>query len=163
MAAAMPLLHTMQESSFDVTGSPVTTGRSDTPVASSRSWLQDSAQSFLRESLSLTQRCQANCAPAGSEIAEAEKFGRLGPSASPLAGLPVQQHFGLQMAPEVTEVVTVAVPAPVRVAPSVVVPLAPAGSRVAPVPAPRLERPAGDAGAIGTNGRADGTGLAAAR
>jgi hypothetical protein len=145
-------------------------GRTARLAAPPTSALERNAESFLRDSLLLTQQCQAMCTQPVPDIEEAALSGRFGPPGvatspgnAPLTtGLPVVAQFGAPLAlvspavsPEIpATVIPPVAPAPVRIAPSVVVPLPPVffapAAPTAPVPAARLERSAGEIAAVAT-------------
>ncbi|HTJ56411.1 MAG TPA: tlde1 domain-containing protein [Devosiaceae bacterium] len=131
-----------------------------------RSQFESNVESFLGDSLRLTGGCQADCALSNSEIAEAERVGKFGPAGaataptgfSPPPDVSLRQRFDSLVAgsfallsrapaPEIAANRTPPVPAPVRIAPSVVVPLPREipGPAAAPVPSARRDRSAEDA------------------
>ena len=101
-AAAGPLLQALESSGSALShrfwaGVAVDRGKLS---EASRSLLETNAESFLRDSLLLTRRCKASCAPIISDIAEAKKLGRFAPTGSLTGrgagrGLVLQQSFRL--------------------------------------------------------------------
>ena len=145
--------------------------QSGTFSPAARSPFERGAESFLHDSLRLTQVCEADCGSVASEIAEAQLSGRFGsagiatsPGNAPLrTSLPFQERFGPRVAapaPALPQPVNAGTttfaktipappPAPVHIEPSVVVPLPPVffapAPVAAPVPAARLDRPSSEA------------------
>ena len=147
LAAAVLILHTLEDMGLIApiaSPSHATLEPSHPRSQPRRSAFESSADRFLKDSLLLTQRCAPGCVAITADIAEAENLGHFVTSNSLQTGLPLQQHFGLPAAPElaVAETSPAPLPAPVRVMPSVVVPLSPPtfDDADAPVPAPRLAR-----------------------
>ena len=118
--------------------------------------LERNSERFLEDSFLLTQ-CGPDCSELAAVISDDRKFGRFSPVptgllqphfAAPAAGIPAPvtspapTPVAADSGPAASPVV--APPAPVRITPSVVVPLPPVitGNNDAPVPAPRLDRPA---------------------
>ena len=155
LAAAVPILHSLEE--FGVIGRIAPPARvaleRSRPLPQSltqplshphRSVFEKRADNFLKDSLLLTQRCAPGCVAITADIAVAKNLGRFVAVGSLPTGLPLQQRFSLPAAPELAVATASPAPltAPIRIAPSVVVPLAPATFEVAeaPMPAPRLAR-----------------------
>jgi hypothetical protein len=146
LAVAVLILHALEDMGLIARiASParVTLERSY-PLSKALRPFERSADTFLKDSLLLTQRCAPGCIAITSDIAEAKNLGRFVAAGSLPTGLPLHQRFSLPAAPEfaVAETSPAPLPAPIRVIPSVVVPLSPAtfDNTAAPVPAPRLAR-----------------------
>ena len=157
LAAAVPILHELEHRGLIA---PIAAPARVMPAPSRplshphRSVFERSADSFLRDSLLLTQGCTPGCVAITADIAEAKTIGRFVTSGSLPTGLPLEPHFTLPAAPDPAITATSpaplplplplppATPAPIRVSPSVIVPLSPAAfdDAEAPVPAPRLAR-----------------------
>lgn len=121
--------------------------------------LQRNAERFIEDSFLLTE-CGADCSELVAVVSSDRSFGRFGPVA---ASLPTQPHLtapaaastspaetspapiAAAAAPESSASTAPAASAPVRITPSIVVPLPPVATQSieAPLPAPRLDRPAG--------------------
>lgn len=157
LAAAVPILHELENRGLIA---PIAAPARMAPQQSQplshpyRSVFERSADSFLRDSLLLTQGCAPGCVAITADIAEAKTIGRFVTSGSLPTGLPLEPHFTLPAAPDPAITATSpaplplplplppATPAPIRISPSVIVPLSPAAfdDAEAPVPAPRLAR-----------------------
>jgi hypothetical protein len=151
LAGAGPLLHLIEQQRPRIAQSVPPSAslyRRAAVIAAARAQIAGDAARFLRDSLPLTQRCEAICPPISTEVAVATSFGRLVPAgaAAPAdqataSGLMLARHFSS------SPIRIAAAAPPIRVAPTIVVPAPPpplsaaTASAAIPVPAPRLARP----------------------